>query len=148
MNIDVFHRVTIGSVEFFGWVSFDGPRISSEAGGSVHLGPCGIRHFEPAEEIMGVCQYRDGWYIVKYTSEIKIPLRGFSEVEAQRLSTEFGIRMRCQRIEQSIASVGFFDSVAFEGLKTWVKDNPCKAKRIISLYDQDYLPNWYERALS
>nr|WP_142990321.1 hypothetical protein [Pseudomonas aeruginosa] len=147
MKTEVFHTATIGRIVFSGWVSFNGPRISSNEGGSVNLGPCCIRHFAPDIDRPGIAQYTKGWYIVKYTSEVKIPLPGFTEVNALQLSTEFGIPMRRDRPDQPHDRVDFYASQAFEGLKLWVRNHPRKAKQITK-NNQDYLPGWYERAIS
>lgn len=147
MKTEVFHTVTIGRIEFSGWISFNGPRISSNEGGSVNLGPCCIRYFAPAADRPGLAQSTLGWYIVKYTSEVRIPLRGFTEVDALQLSSEFGIPVRRNRPDQPYGWVDFYASQAFEALKRWVSNHPRKAKRITK-NNQDYLPGWYERAIS
>lgn len=147
MRNEIFHTATIGGIEFTGWVSFNGPRISSNAGGSVNLGPCCIQHFVPANDHPGDSHYIEGWYVVKYTSEVKISLRGFSEADARQLSTEFGIPMRRDWSVHSSDRADFFESHAFEGLRLWVRDHPRKTKQIMK-NTQEYLPGWYERAIS
>lgn len=145
MKSEIFHTANIGSIEFTGWISFDGPRISSNEGGSVNLGPCSIRHFEPDVPRAGVA-LRQGWYVVKYTSEVKIPLRNFTEADAVQLSSEFGIPIRHHTSGQAMGLTSFYLSPAFEGLKVWVRNHPRKAKQLSDL--DGYLPDWYDKAIS
>lgn len=146
MKIDIFHTATVCGIEFIGWISFDGPRISSRAGGSVNLGPCSIRHFEPPRQSIGVDHYPKGWYIVKYNSEVKISLHGFSEPDAIQLSTEFGIPIRREWEGPPMGSEDFYVSHAFEGLRLWVRNHPRKAKQLAR--NLQYLPGCYEKAIS
>lgn len=112
----------------------------------MNLGPCSIRHFKPEPNPIRPEAFTEGWYVVKYTSEVKIPLRGFSDVDARKLSTEFGIQLRREPSDPPPERADFYSSNAFKGLKQWVRAHPRKARQLMS-YQQDYLPDWYERAI-
>lgn len=69
------------------WISLITPRSAVHDG--VHLGVCNIVQFDPTS-------YRChgfGWYIVKYRSEARVFLRGFTIDDARALSDEFGIKL-------------------------------------------------------
>lgn len=148
MKAEIFHTITIGSIEFIGWISFNGPRIASDVGGSVNIGPCCIRLFKPEPSFTSrSVDWQMGWYVVKYTSEVKIALQGFTETDAIQLSNEFGIPIRYFSPGGDNGSSNFYLSPAFDGLKQWVRDHPRKAKQIVQNH-QEYLPDWYEKAIS
>lgn len=143
MGNRVFHTATIGGKQFEAFMADDGPYISSTKPLSgVSLGVCRIRHFHPTWHVRD----QEGWGVVKYDSESKNYLDGFSEQQAHELANEFGINLWEPMQIGNVSEAAFYQGKAWEGLKAWVKAHPRIAKQVIQ-HTQLYLPGWYERAL-
>ena len=148
MPKDVFHQAVVGGIRFDGVLSADGPYVtaSSVAGdrpaGGVALVVSGLRRFLPSRFGLGPGPW--GWYIVKYQSEARVLLDGFSEEHVDRMRVEFGLLPVDEQRRHGGPARTFHESRAWAGLVQWVGKHPQIAKRM-SRYDA-YLPGWYDRA--
>ncbi|OAS07642.1 hypothetical protein AYO08_09885 [Pseudomonas putida] len=146
MNNNVFHSATIRGQLFEASMIYEGPWISlitprSAVHDGVHLGVCNIVELDPTRDR---CE-EFGWYIVKYRSEARVFLRGFTIDDARALSEEFGIKLLDHGGWDSRTL--FYRSKAWEGLKAWVRSHPRIAKRYAA-GTNPYLSDWYLRANS
>lgn len=143
-----FYQAVVGGLRFDGVLSADGPYIEaySIAGnrpaGGVALVVSGLRRFLPSHFGRGPGPW--GWYIVKYTSEARVFLDGFTEEHLDRLRAEFGLLPVDERHQLGGPARAFYESCAWASLVQWVGRHPRVAKRM-ARYDV-YLPGWYDRA--
>ena len=92
---DAFHQAVVGGFRFDGVLSADGPYITAHhvAGnrpaGGVALVVSGLRRFLPSQFGRGPGPW--GWYIVKYRSEARVLLDGFTGEHLDRIRAEFGL---------------------------------------------------------
>ncbi len=148
MQKDVFHHALVGGIRFDGVLSADGPYITacSVAGnrpaGGVALVVSGLRRFLPSRFGLGPGPW--GWYIVKYSSEARVLLDGFTEKHLDGMRSEFGLLPVDKQHPHGGPAQAFYESRAWAGLVQWVGKHPHVAKRM-SQYDA-YLPGWYDRA--
>ena len=85
-----------------------------------------------------------GFYVVKYSNELRVYLEGLDADAAARVAQEFGLPFY-DKGEWDPKLNPFFDSSAFKGLQEWVEKHPRRAKRF-SLYGESYIPGWYKKA--
>ena len=148
MPKDAFHQAVVGGIRFDGVLSADGPYIEacSVAGdrpaGGVALVVSGLRRFLPSRFGLGPGPW--GWYIVKYQSEARVLLDGFTTEHLDRMRVEFGLLLVDEHGERGGSAQAFYESRAWAGLVQWVGKHPQIAKRM-SRYDA-YLPGWHDRA--
>ncbi len=149
MQKDTFHQAVVGGIRFDGVLSADGPYITacSVAGnwpaGGVALVVSGLRQFLPSQFGRGPGPW--GWYIVKYRSEARVLLDGFTNGHLGRMRAEFGLLPVDEHKRHGGSARAFYESRAWAGLVQWVGKHPRMAKRM-SRYDA-YLPGWYDHAL-
>ena len=143
-----FHQAVVGGLRFAGVLSADGPTITADTvagnrpAGGVALVVSGLRRFLPSEFGRGPGPW--GWYIVKYRSEARVLLDGFTEEHLDCLRAEFGLLPVDEQHLHGGPARAFYGSRAWVGLVQWVGKHPHVAKRM-SRYDA-YLPGWYDRA--
>ena len=142
MQKDVFHQAIVGGIRFDGVLSADGPYITacSVAGnqtvGGVALVVSGLRRFLPSQFGPGPGPW--GWYIVKYRSEARVLLDGFTDEHLSHMRVEFGLLPVDGQDKRGGSVRAFYESRAWAGLVQWVGKHPRMAKRM-SRYDA-YLP--------
>jgi len=134
-----FYSTTIAGLQFHGALGSAGPYILGPDG-SVEIGVCSIVHLNEGEEGKSA-----GYYIAKYGDrwQAEIHLKGFSEKDVDRITTEFGIQRGALPEDDST----FYHTLAFNALCTWTEENPQYAKRV-GRKGGRYLPDWYEQVLS
>ena len=132
-----FHRAVVGGVTFEAALTLDGPQLLTmlepHRPASVPLGDCAsIRTFATDEgpEVM---------YVIKYSSQRRIPLAGFGEAEIAQLRDEFGIS------ERPTGRPDFYRSRAARCLIDYVGSHPRLAERAAG--GTEYLGDWYGWAL-
>jgi len=92
---DAFHYAVVGGLRLYGVLSAEGPAIGAcsldgeQPAGHVALVVSGLRRFLP--RYFGMRPGPWGWYIVKYQSEARIYLDGFTNEHMRRLHCEFGL---------------------------------------------------------
>ncbi len=145
---DAFHQAVVGGLRFDGVLSADGPYITAHnvaedhPAGGVALVVSGLRRFLPSQFDRGPGPW--GWYIVKYRSEVRVLLDGFTSEHLDRMVAEFGLLPVDEQHRHGDPARAFYGSRAWAGLVQWVGAHPRTAKRM-SRYDA-YLPGWYDRA--
>jgi len=145
---NAFHQVVVGGLRFDGVLSADGPYIiaytvaENRPAGGVALVVSGLRRFVPSQFGRGPGPW--GWYIVKYRSEARVLLDGFTGEHLDRMRAEFGLLPIDEQHRPGGPARAFYGSHAWAGLVQWVGAHPRTAKRM-SRYDA-YLPGWYDRA--
>ena len=148
MPKDAFHQAVVGGLRFDGVLSADGPYITAQSvignrpAGGVALVVSGLRRFLPSQ--FGMRPGTWGWYIVKYQSEARVLLDGFTGEHLDRMRAEFGLLPFDEQRQHGGPARAFYESRAWAGLVQWVGKHPQIAKRM-SRYDA-YLPGWYDRA--
>jgi len=89
MQKNAFYQAVVGGIRFDGVLSADGPTIEAHSvvtnrpAGGVALAVSGLRRFLPSEFDRGPGPW--GWYIVKYRSEARVLLDGFTAEHVQRM---------------------------------------------------------------
>jgi hypothetical protein len=146
-NNRVFHTVTIHGVRFNGIIGRDGPQLSSKRGWTP-LVVCALLNFDP-ERADHDKPLPSGWWVVKYSDEVRLRLVDFSPAEIQHLAAEFGIAFLGGEDETGPLDrrrVTMFEaSPAWDGLRRWVAAHPLIARQHAE--DDDYIPGWLNRAL-
>lgn len=148
MSKGAFHEAVVGGIRFEGVLSGDGPYVSALAAasgrpiGGVALGVSSLRRFTP--EQIGRRPVPTGWYIVKYTDEVRVFLAGFALQDVERLRAEFGLVPVDGRHDHRIPVRGFYTSRAWVGLVRWVGEHPRRAARMARF--DTYLPGWHDLA--
>ena len=148
MQKDTFHQAVVGGIRFDGVLSADGPYINACSvvgnwpAGGVALVVSGLRQFLPSQFGRGPGAW--GWYIVKYSSEARVFLDGFTAEHLDCLRAEFGLLPIDEQDRLGGSARAFCKSRAWAGLVQWVNQHPRVAKRM-SRYDA-YLPGWYDHA--
>ena len=148
MARDAFHHATVGGLSLHGVLTADGPAIMGHAvrgrayAGGVALVVSGLRRFVPSHFGKGPGPW--DWYIVKYRSEARVHLDGFTAEQVSRMRVEFGLLPIDEQHRPESAVQAFHASRAWAGLVRWVGQHPRVAKRM-SQYDA-YLPGWHDRA--
>ncbi|AZG11957.1 hypothetical protein [Cupriavidus pauculus] len=139
----IFHRANFGGLLCKGFVTSDGPYITCGDGwmDSTPLGVSMLRKFQPHPK-NGRPQ-KEGWWLVKYSSEARVDLTRFSETQIQQLSKEFGIVVAGEA-EYGDDEERFFSSPAWSALQDWARSHPELAKDLAE--GASYLPGWYQRA--
>ncbi len=95
MQKNAFHHAVIGGQRLYGVLSAEGPAIvacsldGEQPAGPVALVVWGLRRF--LQPHFGMRSGPWGWYIVKYQSEARIYLDGFTDGHVRRLHSEFGL---------------------------------------------------------
>ena len=94
MGAWTFHTAVIGALAFEGVVSADGPYISCQSRdrfsyGGVTLVVSGLRRFAPTRS--SAAHKPEGWWVVKYGDQERVFLRGFTEMDVEAMTAEFGL---------------------------------------------------------
>lgn len=134
-----FYSTTIAGLSFHGELYSAGPSIVG-ADGSLQIGVCSIIYLNDGDD-----EKPEGYYIAKYGDswQAEIHLKGFKEVDVDRITAEFGIpRGRFSEEETS-----FYQTPAFKGLCIWEANNPKHAKKV-GKNGGRYLPDWYEQVIA
>jgi len=148
MQKNAFYQAVVGGIRFDGVLSADGPYIEAHSvvmnrpAGGVALVVSGLRRFLPSEFGRGPGPW--GWYIVKYRSEARVLLDGFTAEHVQRMRAEFGLLTTDEQDSHGGAAQAFYESHAWDSLVLWVGKHPRMAQRM-SRFDA-YLPGWHDRA--
>jgi hypothetical protein len=103
----------------------------------------------------GTCSLRPlgsepSWYIVTHEDERAIELPwATTSAAALELGTQLGIALWYSRITPKLRADAFYDSPAFDALRTWVEHHPIGARGFAKdPVSRRYLPDWYERSLA
>lgn len=140
-----FHIVIIRDTTLTGRMSADGPYILIERRGS-RLGGVALGYGCSVQPYTGNDQHEihydprgTKWGIFKYDNQFRAPLVDFTETDARRLATEFGVEFNRD------FTTDFRSSKAWASLKNWVNSFPETA----ALYaDRDsYIRGWYRAAI-
>lgn len=148
MPKDAFHQAVVGGLSLHGVLTADGPAIMGHAvrggayAGGVALAVSGLRRFVPEHFGKGPGPW--DWYIVKYRSEARVLLDGFTAEQVRRMRVEFGLLPIDEQHRPESAAQAFYASRAWASLVCWVGQHPRVAKRM-SRFDA-YLPKWHDRA--
>ena len=148
MTKDAFHQAVVGGLTFDGVLTADGPSIVGHTirggayAGGVALVVSGLRRFVPSHFGKGPGPW--DWYIVKYRSEARVHLDGFTAEQVRRMRVEFGLLPIDEQHRPESAAQAFYTSRAWAGLVRWVVQHPRVAKRM-SRFDA-YLPGWHDHA--
>ena len=95
MEKDAFYQAVVGGLSFHGVLTADGPAVvghrvrGGEYAEGVALVVSGLRRFVPEHFGKGPGPW--DWYIVKYRSEARVLLDGFTAEQVQRMRVEFGL---------------------------------------------------------
>jgi hypothetical protein len=147
MRSRIFHRARIAGMMFEGIITASGPALSCRSSGSVALGVCGLRRFQP-ESPGSRRPPPTGWRVVKYQVEERIFLPDFDRAAILSLSDDFGLVILADdSVDPSdrIRRHYFFTSPAWDGLRQWVRGHPRLARTYAPC--GSYLPRWTERAI-
>ena len=148
MAKDAFHQAVVGGLSLGGVLTADGPAVvghrvrGGEYAGGVALVVSGLRRFVPEHFGKGPGSW--DWYIVKYRSEARLHLAGFTAGQVQRMRDEFGLLPIDEQDRPESAAQAFHASRTWASLVRWVGQHPRVAKRM-SRFDA-YLPGWYDHA--
>jgi len=133
-----FYTKIIAGVPLYAALGKTGPYIAG-SDSSVEIGVCSIIELENGSE-----KQPAGYYIAKYgdDSQVRIYLKDFTVEDLDKVTAEFGI----PRGRYSEDETSFYKTPAFNGLRTWMRNNPKYAKRV-GRDGGRYLPDWFERAM-
>lgn len=136
-----FYETTIRKKTFRLSMGEDGPYLICGQGG-VQLDRCEVIRLEE-DRIERRKTYPAGPAIAKYGNpdELRITLDGFCETDFRRLTKEMGARLLLKGT-QLFDFADFERSKAFEGLKTWMRENPRFAQEFRGKH------KWYDAALN
>lgn len=136
----IFHKATIGGQCFNGVLLNEGPYLFWGNGANVPIGVAGLRYYVEPPEI-GHKPLSPGWWMVKYGKELRMDLHGFTDSDAEKLSSEFGIIYLEKDYSTTVRQEYFYTSPAWDGLRKWV----CSHPRMANKASDDYLIGWRRR---
>jgi hypothetical protein len=132
MAVHVFHKATIGGLQFEAFILDSEPRISCRdpyrnQSRSLALGVSYLRRFSPDYPYSG-----EGWWFAKYGQDALIDLTKLSHVQVLELAHEFGLPFWSppQGYDDLYCMAAFYHGKAWEELKTWLHAHPRVAKKL------------------
>ncbi|MBC2693521.1 hypothetical protein [Pseudomonas kielensis] len=145
MAVHVFHKASIGGLQFEAFILDSEPRISCRDPyrnqcRSLALGVSYLRFFSPDFPSTG----EEGWWFAKYGQDALIDLTKLSQVQVLELAHEFGLPFWVAPFgsDDFYCMAAFYHGKAWDGLKSWVHAHPRIAQKL-SLGTAYYLPCWY-----